>query len=59
MIRLGGTFRAQHMLTKEHSAPKKSLEDLLAYLPCSTIVEYTEGQIIYIPDRPVSGHYDR
>ncbi|MGD0776751.1 MAG: hypothetical protein ABSC05_28370 [Candidatus Solibacter sp.] len=27
-------------------APQKSLEDPLAHLPCSSIVEYKKGQII-------------
>ena len=33
------------------------MEDLLAYLPYSTIVEYTTGQIVYNPERPPTGLY--
>src|ERR1035441_8149974 len=33
-------------------APHKSLEDPLAHLPCSTIVEYRKGQTIYSQDQP-------
>jgi hypothetical protein len=31
-------------------APQKALEDPLAYLPCSSIVEYKKGQMIYNQD---------
>jgi len=31
-------------------APQKSLEDPLAHLPCSSIVEYRKGQMIYNQD---------
>src|SRR5579883_3583843 len=34
------------------SAPQKPLEDPLAHLPCSSIVEYRRGQIIYNQDQP-------
>jgi CRP/FNR family cyclic AMP-dependent transcriptional regulator len=30
----------------------KSLEDPLAHLPCSTIVEYRRGQVVYDPEQP-------
>src|SRR5882757_6130679 len=33
-------------------APAKALEDPLAHLPCSTIVEYRKGQMIYNQDQP-------
>lgn len=33
------------------------MEDLLAYLPRSTIVQYTKGQIVYNPERPPTGLY--
>ena len=33
-------------------APKKALEDPLAHLPCSSIVEYKKGQMIYNQDQP-------
>jgi CRP/FNR family transcriptional regulator len=38
-------------------APHKSLEDPLAHLPCSTIVEYRKGQNIYNQDQPSSELY--
>jgi len=33
-------------------APQRALEDPLAHLPCSTILEYKRGQIIYNQDQP-------
>jgi CRP/FNR family transcriptional regulator len=33
-------------------APQKQLEDPLAHLPCSHIVEYRKGQLIYNQDQP-------
>lgn len=33
-------------------APQKALEDPLAHLPCSSIVEYKKGQVIYNQDQP-------
>ena len=33
-------------------APQKPLEYPLAHLPCSTIVEYRKGQVIYSQDQP-------
>jgi CRP/FNR family cyclic AMP-dependent transcriptional regulator len=38
-------------------APPKPLEDPLAHLPCSTIVEYRKGQIIYSQDQPSTTLY--
>jgi len=38
-------------------APQKSLEDPLAHLPCSSIVEYKKGQIIYNQDQPSTNIY--
>jgi CRP/FNR family transcriptional regulator len=35
-------------------APQRALEDPLAHLPCSTILEYKKGQIIYNQDQPSS-----
>ena len=35
-------------------APQKALEDPLAHLPCSSIVEYKKGQMIYTQDQPSS-----
>ena len=32
--------------------PQKLLEDPLAYLPCSSILEYRKGQVIYNQDQP-------
>jgi len=31
---------------------QKTLEDPLAHLPCSTIVEYRRGQVVYDPEQP-------
>jgi CRP/FNR family transcriptional regulator, cyclic AMP receptor protein len=33
-------------------APQKALEDPLEHLPCSSIVEYKKGQMIYNQDQP-------
>ena len=38
-------------------APHKSLEDPLAHLPCSSIVEYRKGQTIYNQDQPSTSLY--
>jgi CRP/FNR family cyclic AMP-dependent transcriptional regulator len=38
-------------------ATPKPLEDPLAHLPCSTIVEYRKGQIIYSQDQPSTTLY--
>ena len=38
-------------------APQKPLEDPLAHLPCSTIVEYKKGQNIYSQDQPSTSLY--
>ncbi|HZT29032.1 MAG TPA: Crp/Fnr family transcriptional regulator [Bryobacteraceae bacterium] len=38
-------------------APQKPLEDPLAHLPCSTIVEYRRGQMIYNQDQPSTSIY--
>ena len=35
----------------------KSLEDPLAHLPCSTILDYEKGQNIYNPDQPSTSMY--
>src|SRR5579864_9387765 len=35
-------------------APQRALEDPLAHLPCSTILEYKKGQVIYNQDQPSS-----
>jgi CRP-like cAMP-binding protein len=37
--------------------PQKALEDPLAYLPCSSIVEYRKGQIIYNQGQPSTSLY--
>src|SRR5471032_3651211 len=39
------------------AAPQKPLEDPLAHLPCSTIVEYRKGQMIYNQDQPSTSIY--
>ena len=38
-------------------APQRALEDPLAHLPCSTIVEYKKGQVIYNQDQPSTSIY--
>src|SRR5258708_2291062 len=38
-------------------APHKALEDPLAHLPCSSIVEYRKGQMIYNQDQPSTNIY--
>jgi CRP/FNR family transcriptional regulator len=37
--------------------PQRALEDPLAHLPCSTIVEYKKGQVIYNQDQPSTSIY--
>jgi CRP/FNR family transcriptional regulator, cyclic AMP receptor protein len=37
--------------------PQRALEDPLAHLPCSTIVEYKRGQSIYSQDQPSTSIY--
>jgi len=34
------------------AAPQRQLEDPLAHLPCSSIIEYRKGQVIYNHDQP-------
>src|SRR5580698_5827881 len=41
-------------LPQQHTRP---LEDPLAHLPCSTIVEYKKGQAIYGQDQPSTSIY--
>src|SRR6202795_4226999 len=36
---------------------QRALEDPLAHLPCSTIVEYRKGQMIYNQDQPSTNIY--
>src|SRR6266496_3353680 len=38
-------------------APQKQLEDPLAHLPCSSILEYRKGQVIYNQDQPSTSIY--
>lgn len=38
-------------------APLKALEDPLAHLPCSSIMEYRRGQTIYSQDQPSTAIY--
>src|ERR1017187_2945059 len=38
-------------------APQRALEDPLAHLPCSTILEYKKGQAIYNQDQPSTSIY--
>jgi CRP/FNR family cyclic AMP-dependent transcriptional regulator len=39
------------------AAPEIPLEDPLAYLPCSTVLEYRKGQVIYNQTQPSSNLY--
>src|ERR1700690_3223089 len=46
------------MGTSPMVAPQqKTLEDPLAHLPCSTILEYRKAQTIYSPDQPSTSIY--
>jgi len=38
-------------------SPQRVLEDPLAHLPCSTILEYKKGQVIYNQDQPSTSIY--
>jgi CRP/FNR family transcriptional regulator len=51
----GGSFS---MATSPATAtPQRALEDPLAHLPCSTILEYKKGQVIYNQDQPSTSIY--
>ena len=39
------------------AVPQRPLEDPLAHLPCSSILEYRKGQVIYNQDQPSSNLY--
>src|SRR4029077_20369283 len=39
------------------AVPQKQLEDPLAHLPCSSILEYRKGQVIYSQDQPSTSLY--
>src|SRR5690349_23795490 len=39
------------------AVPQQSLEDPLAHLPCSSILEYRKGQVIYDQDQPSTNVY--
>jgi CRP/FNR family transcriptional regulator len=39
------------------TVPHEQLEDPLAYLPCSRILEYSRGQVIFSTERPASNLY--
>lgn len=39
------------------AVPQKQLEDPLAHLPCSSILEYRKGQVIYNQDQPSTSIY--
>jgi len=43
--------------TARMSAPQRALEDPLAHLPCSSIVEYKKGQSVYSQDQPSTSIY--
>ena len=45
------------MATGPAVSPPKPLEDPLAHLPCSSIVEYRKGQIVYDQDQPSTSIY--
>jgi len=45
------------MATSQTVATQKPLEDPLAHLPCSSIVEYKKGQMIYNQDQPSTSIY--
>ena len=45
------------MATSPTVASQKALEDPLAHLPCSSIVEYKKGQMIYNQDQPSTSIY--
>jgi len=45
------------MATSQTIASQKPLEDPLAHLPCSSIVEYKKGQMIYNQDQPSTAIY--
>ena len=38
-------------------APQEPLEDPVAHLPCSSILEYKKGQMIYSQDQPSTSIY--
>src|SRR6201984_2337545 len=44
-------------LSMAPAPPQKPLEDPLAHLPCSTILEYRKGQTIYSHDQPSTSIY--
>src|SRR5271163_3497532 len=49
---------AQLSVAVPQTAPQqRSLEDPLAHLPCSTILEYKKGQSIYDQEQPSSSIY--
>jgi CRP/FNR family transcriptional regulator len=52
MLALGG-----NMATGSTVVTQKPLEDPLAHLPCSSIVEYKRGQMIYNQDQPSTSIY--
>ena len=39
------------------ATPQRCLEDALAHLPCSSILEYRKGQVIYKRDQPSASVY--
>jgi len=39
------------------AVPQRQLEDPLAHLPCSSILEYRKGQVIYNQDQPSTSIY--
>ena len=45
------------MATSPSIVPSRALEDPLAHLPCSSIVEYRKGQTIYSQEQPSTALY--
>ena len=58
--RSGGERMERAMATSHTALPvpqKQLLEDPLAHLPCSSILEYRRGQVIYNSDQPSTNIY--
>src|SRR3974390_2722048 len=52
------SFQEERMATSPSQlGPQEALEDPLAHLPCSTIVEFRKGQTIYNSDQRSSAIY--
>jgi CRP/FNR family transcriptional regulator len=53
----GDSSTGGNMATSQTVVSQKPLEDPLAHLPCSSIVEYKKGQMIYNQDQPSTSIY--